>query len=39
MLADFYEDFSKQVEDSLKEKETTKWEEIGIHPETGLPIV
>ncbi|HPX76085.1 MAG TPA: type I DNA topoisomerase [Bacteroidales bacterium] len=40
MLAEFYEDFSKQVEDSLKEKETTKWErEIGIHPETGLPIV
>ncbi len=40
MLSKFYETFSIQVETSLKEKETTKWErEIGIHPETGLPIV
>lgn len=40
MIANFYKTFSKQVGESLKEKENTKWErEIGIDPKTGLPIV
>ena len=40
MLGDFYEEFSKKLETSLKEKETSKWErEVGKDPQTGLPII
>lgn len=40
MIKDFYKTFNDKVQLSLKEKENTRWEkEIGIHPETGLPII
>ncbi len=40
MLKDFYKTFSVKLENSLKEKENTKWEkEVGKHPENGLPII
>ncbi len=40
MLKEFYKTFSVRLENSLKEKENTKWEkEIGKHPASGLPIV
>ncbi len=40
MLKSFYTSFEKDVDKSLKEKESTKWERnIGIHPETGAPIL
>jgi DNA topoisomerase-1 len=40
MISEFYKKFNVKVEQSLKEKENTKWEKtIGNHPETGLPIV
>ncbi|MDD3860028.1 MAG: type I DNA topoisomerase [Bacteroidales bacterium] len=40
MIGEFYKKFNLKVEQSLKEKENTKWERtIGNHPETGLPIV
>ena len=40
MLGSFYKTFDKEVDSSLKEKETSKWERvIGRHPETGAEIV
>ncbi|MCF0207121.1 MAG: type I DNA topoisomerase [Bacteroidales bacterium] len=40
MIASFYKTFEKEVDNSLKEKETSKLERnIGNHPETGAPIV
>ncbi len=40
MIKSFYKAFDKEVDDSLKEKETSKWERhIGNHPETGAPII
>lgn len=40
MLSTFYSVFDREVDSSLKEKETSKWERnIGVHPETGAPIV
>ncbi len=39
LIAEFYGQFNENVENSLKEKETTKWiKEIGNDPNTGLPI-
>ncbi|MBO7571463.1 MAG: type I DNA topoisomerase [Bacteroidales bacterium] len=40
MLKSFYKSFDKEVDSSLKEKETTKWERnIGNDPKTGAPII
>ena len=40
MLKSFYKTFDKEVDTSLKEKETSKWERhIGNDPKTGAPII
>ncbi len=40
MLKSFYKAFDKEVDSSLKEKETSKWERnIGNDPKTGAPII
>ena len=40
MLKSFYKSFDKEVNTSLKEKETSKWERnIGNDPKTGAPIL
>ncbi|MDR2836000.1 MAG: type I DNA topoisomerase [Bacteroidales bacterium] len=40
MIKQFYAPFFIQIENSLKEKETTKWErELGNDPKTGFPII
>jgi len=40
MIKEFYKHFSFKVDQSLKEKESSKWEkEIGKHPESGYPII
>jgi len=40
MLKSFYSSFDKEVDTSLKEKETSKWERnIGTDPKTGAPIL
>ncbi len=40
MIKSFYKSFDKEVDSSLKEKETSKWERnIGNDPKTGAPII
>ncbi|MDR2009634.1 MAG: type I DNA topoisomerase [Bacteroidales bacterium] len=40
MIGDFYKDFSNKVDQTLKEKESSKWErEVGKDPATGLPVI
>ena len=40
MLKSFYKAFDKEVDSSLKEKETSKWERnIGNDPKTGAPVI
>lgn len=40
MLKEFYKDFNIKVEQTLKEKESSKWErEVGKDPKTGFSII